>query len=505
MNLEQVLEEAAYARPGYSLVAFKEAALPNYLLTTRLLTLEKKALGPIEEACLSAVSAGLADPDDISAFLGLSRVILNSVLAGLNTNECINYSRPTDWSPASVTLTEQGRATLSTMQETVPHESVVKFVFDPFLRRIRFIWTASLFRPGEVRERGWYEVPLCGAKRPEVEDIPLADIDRVLQKLPRRDEGSRELLAARRIERREMHFLPCVMLFYRALASDEVQAAFYLEDGFSLEHENIFRELDGPRQAGASFALEAPAMPQLGDLIGGLGGQQKVEELLSVEREIATSVTLSGTGPMGAHEPLVLTVGADEPVAHVGAGRLRTMTQRCIRMHEHPGLLKKALTGSTSRLLIVSPWITHQVVDSMFVMSLEALLRNGVEVTVGYGLAEEDGVRGTDRANQKPAITTRAEKELSTLQQRFDNFKLVFLGNTHRKLLVSDSSFAVVTSFNWLSFRGDPGRKARDEFGFLVSEPDDIETIFQDGIELLASGYNGARGTEPPPETKRQR
>ncbi|WMY08080.1 hypothetical protein [Paraburkholderia phenoliruptrix] len=491
MNLEQVLEEAAYARPGYSLVAFKEAALPNYLLTTRLITLEKKALGPIEEACLGAVDAGLADPDDISSFLGLSRVVLNSVLAGLNTNECINYSRPTDWSKATVTLTEKGRTTLRTMHETVPQETVVKFVFDPYQRKIRFVSTTSLFRPGEVRERGWYEVPLCGAKRPDVEDIPLNDIDKVLQKLPRRDEGSRELLAARRIERREMHFLPCIMLFYRALASEEVQVAFYLEDGFSLEHENVFRELGGPKQAGANFALEAPEMPQLGDLVEGLGGQQRVDELLSIEREIATSATPETAESVKTNVSLAATAASDEPPSRKGASRLRAMTQRCIRMHEHPGLLKKALTGSKSRLLIVSPWITHQVIDNMFVMSLEALLRNGVEVTVAYGLADEDGTRGPDKANQKPAITQRAERELSDIQRRFDNFKLVFLGNTHRKLLVSDNSFAVVTSFNWLSFRGDPGKKARDEFGFLVTEPEDVEAIFQDGTELVAEGYSG--------------
>jgi phosphatidylserine/phosphatidylglycerophosphate/cardiolipin synthase-like enzyme len=127
----------------------------------------------------------------------------------------------------------------------------------------------------------------------------------------------------------------------------------------------------------------------------------------------------------------------------------------------------------------------------MFVMSLEALLRNGVEVTIGYGLADDEGARGTDKAKQKPAITFQAEKELASIQKRFDNFKLVFLGNTHRKLLVSDDKFAVVTSFNWLSFRGDPGKKARDEFGFLVTEPDDVESIFQDAIELLEKGYNG--------------
>lgn len=495
MNLEQVLEVAAYARPGYSLVSFKESAIPNYLLTTRLLTLEKKSLGPIEEACLGAVNAGLGNPDDISSFLGLPRVVLNGVLAGLNTTECINYSRPTETSDAVVSLTDKGRLTLTTMKEVVPQETVVKFVFDPYLRKIRFVSTASLFKPREVREQGWYEVPLCGAKRPEVEDVPLADIDKVLQKLPRRDENTRELLAARRIERREMHFLPCVLLFYRAQSSEEVQVAFYLDDGFSLEHENAFRELGGPELAGANHALAAPEIPVLEDLIKGVNEEQKVKELLSFEHEASTCSQTEALNQISGTEQLSQALGSQvappSGTPNPVVARLRAMTQRCIRTHEHPGLLRKALTGSKDRLLIVSPWITHWVIDSMFVMSLEALLRNGVEVTIGYGLADEEGARGTDKAKQKPAITFQAEKELTSIQKRFDNFKLTFLGNTHRKLLVSDDKFAVVTSFNWLSFRGDPGKKARDEFGFLVTEPQDVEGIFQDAIELLAEGYNG--------------
>jgi hypothetical protein len=492
MILEQVLEEVAYVRPGYSLVAFKEAALPNYLLTTRLLTLEKKSLGPIEEACLGAVSAGLGDPEDISSFLGLPRVVLNGILAGLNTTECINYSRSTELADALVTLTEKGRTTLSTLKEVVPQESVVKFVFDPYQRKIRFVSTASLFKPREVKELGWYEVPLCGAKRPEVEDIPLADIDKVLQKLPRQDQGTRELLAARRIERREMHFLPCIMLFYRSLSSDEVQVGFYLDEGFSLEHENVFRELGGPEQAGANHALAVPELPQLDDLIVGVSEKKKLEELLTIEQEATAAIpaesmelALDSTYPEEINE----SVSANVP--NPAIARLRAMTQRCIRMHEHPGLLRKALTASKDRLLIISPWITHHVIDNMFVASLEALLRNGVEVTIGYGLADEEGTKGNDKAKQKLPITAQAERELTNIQKRFDNFKLVFLGNTHRKLLVSDDKFAVITSFNWLSFRGDPYKKARDEFGYLVTEPDGIEGIYQDGLELLAKGYDG--------------
>lgn len=487
MNLEQILGDVAYARPGYSLVSFKEAALPNYLLTTRLLTLEKKTLGPIDEACLGAIGAGLGNPDDISSFLGLPRVVLNGVLAGLNTTERINYSRASEAVEAKVTLTEKGRLTLSTMQEVVPQESVVKFVFDPYLRKIRFVSTASLSKPRDVKEHGWCEVPLCGAKRPEVGDIPLADIDKVLQRLPHRDANSRELLTARRIERREMHFVPCLMLFYRALSSNEVQVAFYLEDGFSLEHEYRFRELGGPEQVGANHALIDPEFPKLDDLLDDESQKLKVDELKLLELEVSSRTSQERYGGAAQNKVMESPVSIELVLPNPVIARLRAMTQRCIRMHEHPGLLKKALTGSQERLLIISPWITHNVIDNMFIHSLEALLRNGVDVTIGYGLADE----GNARDKQKPAITRVAETELQNILRRFDNFKLVFLGNTHRKLLVSDDKFAIVTSFNWLSFRGDPKKKARDELGFLVTEPDDVEFIFNDGIQLLAKGYDG--------------
>jgi hypothetical protein len=362
---------------------------------------------------LGAINAGLGNPDDISAFLGLPRTVLNGVLAGLNTTECINYSRATELVDAVVTLTEKGRITLGTLREVVPQDSVVKFFFDPYLRKIRIVPTESLFKPREVKERGWFEVPLCGAKRPEVEDVPMSDIDKVLQRLSRKDGGTRELLAVRRIERREMHFLPSVMLFYRAIAGDEVQVAFFLEEGFSLEHENVFRELGGPEQVGARHALDAPDIPQIDNLISGINEQERVRVFLNIEQEIILSVPRTEAASTQNPEGTANSVGAAKVEAtNPALERLRSMTQRCIRMHEHPGFLKKALTNTAERLLIISPWISHCVVDSMFVMSLEALLRNGVEVTIGYGLADEGGVRGTDKAKQKAPISTQAEREL---------------------------------------------------------------------------------------------
>lgn len=82
MSVEAILESAAFARPGFALATFKQAALPVYLLTVRVLVVEKKPLTPIEEGCLRAVEAGLSSPAEIGRFLGLAENVLTGSLQG---------------------------------------------------------------------------------------------------------------------------------------------------------------------------------------------------------------------------------------------------------------------------------------------------------------------------------------------------------------------------------------------------------------------------------------
>ncbi len=475
MSLSQVLESAAHARPGYTLATFKEGALPFFLITARVLTLEKKILSPIEEGCLRAVDAGLTSPEDICAFLGLPRSVLTSILAALNARECISYTRSPGEASAKVAITPKGRVALVDATTIVPQERIIKLVFDPFLKRVVFVPLGSLFKPREIKEIGWLEIPLCGSKRPEVEDIPLPDLDRAITRARPHGEERSELLALRRIERRELVFLPSVLLFYKAIHGGEVQIAFFQDDSFSVEHENAFRELGGPDQVGAKNVLASAEVPNVSDVL--------------IDSDIASALVELEQRTLAHDEGLLNEPLATTKVAPV-QGSLRVMTQRLVRCHEHPGLLSKALSISTNRLLIISPWITHQVVDRPFYSSLETLLRNNVDVHIGYGLADRVDAQGKIKAHQKPTISPIAQTALEDLQRRFSNFSLRFIGNTHRKHLVCDDKFAIVTSFNWLSFRGDPKQKARDELGYLVTEPHDVISLFNDGFELLNQGYD---------------
>jgi hypothetical protein len=72
-----------------------------------------------------------------------------------------------------------------------------------------------------------------------------------------------------------------------------------------------------------------------------------------------------------------------------------------------------------------------------------------------------------------------ALKSLVDLMRNYDNFWLTRLGDTHAKVLLVDHRFAVVTSFNWLSFRGDPSMEFRDEQGTIVQIRELIDQKFE--------------------------
>ena len=53
----------------------------------------------------------------------------------------------------------------------------------------------------------------------------------------------------------------------------------------------------------------------------------------------------------------------------------------------------------------------------------------------------------------------------------------------HHKVLVCDRKFIVTTSFNWLSFRGDPTMSFRQEVGCVVEGNKVVEELAAPRIE----------------------
>ena len=107
------------------------------------------------------------------------------------------------------------------------------------------------------------------------------------------------------------------------------------------------------------------------------------------------------------------------------------------------------------------------MIDDNFLRLLGDRLRAGTSVHIGWGINDEG-----DERERTPL------KKLRELAKQYDRFTLRRLGNTHAKILIWDDHL-VVTSFNWLSFRGDRRRGFRQEEGMLISAKDIVETEYE--------------------------
>lgn len=478
MNTEEIVARAAFSRPGYRIAHYREAALPLFVVGARLLVLEQKPLTPIEEACLAALGAGLNSQRDISDFLGLADLIVQTTLANLSVRELLSISRERPGTPPKINLTSKGRSANEINATISPVEKTVPVVYDPFLRRLVYRHRSSLFRPKDVRDNGWTQIPLGTRLKPEAADIPLEQLVALAARLPALSAKGTELLAVRRLEKKEMHFNPAVLLFFVKDDASEVQVAVSMDGTLSLEHERALADAGSAELLGSRLVAQS---------VASAANERRTDEeerAIARQHEIEAeieAVNIANDLPPGELQPN----GAATNMANQDAEkseiekRLDELTFRVIRCWQHPGLLWTALKEATKRIVIVSPWIRDKVVNRDFLNRLEQRLKAGVDVHIGYGLSDE----------KRDPISRDAKKALESLARNYPNFRLKYLGNTHRKLLICDDKFAVSTSFNWLSFGGDPAMPARDEQGTLNSNPIKVELLYQDAMSLLDDGY----------------
>ena len=152
----------------------------------------------------------------------------------------------------------------------------------------------------------------------------------------------------------------------------------------------------------------------------------------------------------------------------------QTRISEVIHTYQIREYLLKALKEAKNRLMIISPWIKANVVNKEFLSTLEATLRRKVKVHIIYG------IKGSNSQNDDKSI-----KQLDNLKVNYKNLEFDKTKNTHRKQIICDDRFAIVTSFNFLSFRADPNLTYRDELGVILRDKQTIEDLFNSGINLI--------------------
>ncbi len=477
-------------RAGYRLADVAELGIPVYSLNVRVLTLAHKRLPPIEEFLLRCLSLDLCSVDEISQYLGLSREVLKPAFANLAQTE--NIALAAQHGLQSWTLTKKGQTTLQASEIVAPEERTFPIHFDAVLRKPTLYKFQKLTKHRELKEDGLMEIEVFPPKRPQLNEISPGDIERVLKTVPGLTDQRRDVLAVRSIENIKKGFIRAVGLFFKGSTESDSQLAFVIDGMLSTPHELAFAGTEGFKRV----LDRIPADPEE------LAEISTAKELVPIQisqvddsRKVDTSTAQAEVQIAQQTEALRVTENEQERSALLTELKkaqdelksLRSESKRIpvkdIYVKDHPPLLQDALVTTQKRLLIISPWIRAKVVNFDFLKKLETLLQKSVSVFIGYGTSAEK-----DKTENLYDADRLALDRLKQLEQKYSNFHLKRLGNTHAKVLIKDSEFVAVTSFNWLSFRGDPDKTFRDEQGTLIQQPEHVDNKFNE----LASRFENA-------------
>jgi len=301
-------------------------------------------------------------------------------------------------------------------------------------------------------------------KRPlDASDLSIPDLQKAIRAILSQRDAQRFVLAVNELYRKRLHFLPAIAVVYRSLDGVEIQVAFIVDGQPSPEHDEAFARLDGVHLLGIDNDLARNA----GDSVI-VGEVLKEAANLPKEPNFARSQKAEGSASLAESQD-------PDPYHHLSNEQNNDLKQSGIALlsvHDHRALLDYALRFGKHRLAIVCPFLHESVVTEVFERQLEALLRKGVRVNIGYGMPEHE-----NRAPSKAHVNVI--QKLENIARRFRQLRVAKV-DSHAKLLLVDTTFFVIGSFNWLSFHGDPDRPFRDEQSVLVSIPNMIERKFQE-------------------------
>lgn len=459
-------------RDGFFLVNYEIVGLPVWGLSLLLETLDETPVSATEEFFLKLLNVGIDDVEHMSDILGLDQKIIKGVASDLVREDAIHVSN------GKFMMAKAGEKIVQTASLVRPIERSYVLHYDAILKRPKSYEAYQLSRPVDLKEQGVRLINPSPNKTPPVEDLSIHDVESALHRSVGGG-GKPKVLRIKGVAGKRVHFQKAIMLIYKAVVGAEIQVAFAIDRRLSNEHEIEFARQNGPVRLGIIGGISEPSnVSPVGELLG-------VDEAVSINSEAHRNYLsnrhvykdisdakgrLKELQAGGVHDKQSKTLEQKlvSEIEKLEAQSIKAKV-RMVAVYEHPEYLWDAFTTAKERILIISPWITKAVVDQEFMRALRLKLHEGVSIYIGYGLDE--------RESEKPLVSS-AERELLEEHKKYERFFMRRLGDTHAKVLIKDSEYIITTSFNWLSFRGNPHKKFREEWGTFIGVKDLVDEQF---------------------------
>ncbi|NBU07867.1 MAG: hypothetical protein EBS84_02430 [Proteobacteria bacterium] len=477
------------AKPGFQLIDFTQVALPVFVVPIDAIVIASKPLQLVDEFLLRSIAEGLNTLEAVAGFLGLENVFVKKRLGELIGQDLLAYGPGEDGSPKAA-LTTKGTDALKKALVVQPKRESFTLAIDGITRQALTTRPGRMLAVRDVRAFGLLEIRAFPEdKAPEFSEISQMDLTAALANGPKKDKNIQRVMSLVHTGRRLRRYREATMLIFRAERGRQIHVEFFIDGRPSPTLNDAFSRHDGvkalhiPEQVEASITrTEHEIKSVLPGLVDGKESKQavtlrpKLQPFVNrvglLESKIEEKeISIDESGSRVEIESLKVEVAKLQADKLKAENELNSVEIRLLEVHEHRPLFLRSLREARRRLLIISPWIRDYVLNPGRLDSIKKTVERGVDVFIGYGIGE-DNKPGRDKG-------LNAIKYLEHLATKHTNLHFHEFGDTHVKILLMDDTYAVMGSFNWLSFEGSSNRDFREELSWRINKKEEIEELFQ--------------------------
>lgn len=483
--IEKLAEKYKDSVPEGKLMKYVYAAFPVYKVHLNITLLKKKDIGIVEEFILKLLDININDIEQMSNILGIETKLIMDSIAVLFKDDLVVILND------KPKITDKGKDVLRNSKLIVPEQVSFHFLIDGFTGEA--LPHKASYSSKEVKQKDFH-VLLPDKEMPAVNEIAFNDIAKLIKKHKSEsldDTFNGDLISINEIEKAyTMYKKRSLLVFLDKNNNLDVK----IFDGLDREvdYENILLKmqesgLDQIPLDKKDKIDDIKVTNDLTQLITEETIQQAKANLIESKNTKLNEFVV--TRLIKEHESILENpddIPEEEVYSKTQEIKIlkkqldelknnKVNTTRFIETYEHRSILINALKKSKKLVVILSPWIKFSGFDNELQNEIKSCLRRGVRVVIGYGIDVKD--------DSDP----RAIEKINDMKKQKYGSKLILkkLGNTHEKVLLVDGEYVVITSFNWLSFRGNPNWGFRQESGVYTENKDTINQVINSVNERM--------------------
>lgn len=481
MIIEELAKKYANVIQGFTLAKYFEAALPVYKMEVNFTLQKEKGLSVLQEFILKFVRENIDSTDNMCRFLGLNDSVVYNCIAELQTLDLLAV----DIYKSKLRITSMGLSALEKAALIIPEDVSYPVYMDGLIGNI-FIDNRKFYNRKEIRNSEMVPI-IAEIDTPKLSDISFENLKMAISKYSKENYYSKnilqgELLTVNKLEKVYLEYKKVSVLVYYNEKTDGIELRVFekstrrqdYETQILKMHNNNIHVLEFDKKSVIDSMNERPLLKSIPKEV-----ITEAQEYTNKISEYNKQITVIQTQLLELKEQIQDSKSEEDKQSVTQRVLLlqkqvekleneKNHSDKILNTYDHRPLLIKALKESKEEVVIVSPWIKCASTNGEVLNLIEKAVERNTKVIIGYGISEK---KDSDEWVIQKLIGIRDTKKNG------HNLQLISLNNTHEKVLISDDNFMVITSFNWLSFKGDPNRGFRQETGIYTEAKDCINDM----------------------------